>query len=129
VLLGGSFARALQTKALRTRRLPRTAAPASAAAGSRRNVPDAARRELVSAAMLAPGVPVAEQAQDAKARLADRSCSNRRSKGPRPARGRWPSAIAQCSSTSSPGALFSEKDTPVAPLAKVSIAIEPASWT
>ena len=41
-LRGGSFARVLRTKALRTRRLPRTAAPPPAAAGPRRNVPDAA---------------------------------------------------------------------------------------
>jgi hypothetical protein len=57
--LGGSFARVLRTKALRTRRLPRTAAPAPAAAGPRRNVPDAARRELVSAVSIAPGAPTA----------------------------------------------------------------------
>ena len=58
-LRGGSFARVLRTKALRTRRLPRMAAPAPAAAGPRRNVPGAARRELVSAVSLAPGAPIA----------------------------------------------------------------------
>jgi hypothetical protein len=45
--------------ALRARRLPRTAPPAPAAAVPRRNVPDAARRELVPAAMPAPGAPIA----------------------------------------------------------------------
>jgi hypothetical protein len=39
-LRGGSFARVLRTKALRTRRLPRTASPPPAAAGPHRNVPD-----------------------------------------------------------------------------------------
>ena len=38
--------------ALRARRLPRTASPAPAAGGPRRNVPGAASRELVSAVML-----------------------------------------------------------------------------
>ena len=45
--------------ALRARRLPRTAAPAPAAAGPRRNVPGAARRGLVAA-------------RHARARCADR---------------------------------------------------------
>ena len=42
-LRGGSFARVLRTHALRTLRLPRTAAPAPAAAGPRRNVPPVPR--------------------------------------------------------------------------------------
>jgi hypothetical protein len=50
-LPGGSFARVLRTRALRTRRLPSTAPPPPAATGPRRNVPDTARHELVSAVM------------------------------------------------------------------------------
>jgi hypothetical protein len=58
-LPGGSFARVLRTKALRTRRLPRTAPPLPAATGPRHNVPDAAPRELIEAVSLAPDAPIA----------------------------------------------------------------------
>jgi hypothetical protein len=58
-LRGGSFRRALRAEVLRRDELPRTAAPAPAAAGPRRNVPGAARRELVAAVGVAPDTPIA----------------------------------------------------------------------
>ena len=57
-LRGGSFRRALRAEALRRGELPRTAAPAPAAAGPRRHDPDAAPHEQDQAVALAPNAPI-----------------------------------------------------------------------
>jgi hypothetical protein len=56
---GRQLRRVLRTRALRPRRLPRTASPPLAASGPRRNVPGVARRELVRAVRHRVGAPVA----------------------------------------------------------------------
>jgi len=59
-LLGGSFRSAIRAEALRRDELPHTASPFPAAAGPRRNVPDAAPHEQDQAVPFAPSAPIAE---------------------------------------------------------------------